>query len=149
MPILLPNEAECIARNSRLPVNDFAKKLTNNLYQMKRDNNDDPNKGCIFFKNNSCTIYENRPIDCRLFPFDFKEIGGEWWLIYYDNINVCKALPKNKKDIDSCAHNIRPLLDMILPYMSECSDPIFSQRLQNQSFKELFPINKIRDDNIN
>lgn len=148
MPILLPNEAENISRISRLGVDEFAKKLTNNLYQMKRDNND-PNKGCIFFKNNSCTIYENRPIDCRLFPFDFKEINGEYWLIYYDNIKVCKALPKDKKEIDSCAHNIRPLLDMVLPYMSECSDPIFCQRLQKQSYIKLFPIDKIRDDNFN
>ena len=146
MPILLPNEAENISRISRSGVDEFAKKLTNNLYQMKRDNNDDPSKGCVFFKNNGCTIYENRPIDCRLFPFDFKEIDGEYWLIYYNNIHVCKALPTDKKEIDYCAHNIRPLLDMVLPYMSECSDPVFCQRLQNQSYKQLFPIGKIRDD---
>lgn len=146
MPILLPNEAENISRISRSGVDEFAKKLTNNLYQMKRDNNDDPSKGCVFFKNNGCTIYENRPIDCRLFPFDFKEIDGEYWLIYYNNIHVCKALPTDKKEIDYCAHNIRPLLDMVLPYMSECSNPVFCQRLQNQSYKQLFPISKIRDD---
>ena len=69
--------------------------------------------------------------------------------IYYNNVNVCKALPKNKKEIDCCAHNIRPLLDMVLPYMSECSDPVFCQRLQSQSFKKLFPIGKIRDDSFN
>lgn len=148
MPILLPNEAENIEVISRKPIDSFAKKLTNNLYQMKRDNNDDPSKGCIFFQNNGCTIYDNRPIDCRLFPFDFKEINGEYWLIYYDNIQVCKALPKDKNEIDCCAHNIRPLLDMVLPYMSECSDPVFCQRLDKQSYKKLFEINKIRDDDI-
>lgn len=147
MPILLPNEVESIARKSRIPIDVFSEKLTSNLYQMKRDNND-PNKGCVFFKNNACTIYDYRPIDCRLFPFDFKEINGEYWLIYYDNVNVCKALPTIKEDINYCAHNIRPLLDMVLPYMSECSDPIFCKRLANQSYKKLFPINKIRDDNV-
>lgn len=148
MPILLPNEVDNISRLSRQPISSFAKKLTNNLYQMKRDNDDDT-KGCVFFKNNGCTIYENRPIDCRLFPFDFKEIDGEYWLIYYDDVKVCKALPKDKKELECCAHNTRPLLDMVLPYMSECSDPTFCKRLQNQHFNKLFPINKIRDDNVN
>lgn len=147
MPILLPNEVENISRLFRKPINEFAEKLTNNLYQMKRDNND-KTKGCVFFKNNGCTIYENRPLDCRLFPFDFKEIDGEYWLIYYDDVKVCKALPKDKKELECCAHNIRPLLDMILPYMSECSDPIFCQKLQKQTYQKLFPINKIRDDNV-
>lgn len=148
MPILLPKEAENIEAISRMSVENFADKLTDNLYQMKRANND-PTKGCIFFQNNGCSIYENRPIDCRLFPFDFKEINGEYWLIYYDNVTVCKALPKDRKEISYCAHNIRPLLDMVLPYMSECSNPIFCKRLDKQSYKKLFPINKIRDDVFN
>lgn len=145
MPILLPNEADSISRISRKPIDGFAKKLTNNLYQMQRDSQ---TNGCVFFQNNRCTIYENRPIDCRLFPFDFKEIDGEYWIIYYDSISVCKAFPTTKEEIDCCAHNIRPLLDMVLPYMSECSDPIFSQKLKLQTYKKLFPIDKIRDDNI-
>lgn len=68
MPILLPNEADSISRYSRLPIDSFAKKITTNLYQMRRED-DDPLKGCHFFQNNNCTIYEHRPIDCRLFPF--------------------------------------------------------------------------------
>lgn len=145
MPILLPNEADSISRYSRLSIDSFAKKITTNLYQMKRED-DNALKGCHFFQNNKCTIYEHRPIDCRLFPFDFKDINGEYWLVYYDNINVCKAIPTNKKEIEYCAHNTRPLLEMVLPYMSECSDPIFCERLKSQSYIKLFPINKIRDD---
>ncbi len=149
MPILLPKEVENIEAISRISVDEFANKLTQNLFQMKRANNDDSTKGCVFFQNNGCSIYENRPIDCRLFPFDFKEIDGEYWLIYYDNVAVCKALPKDRKEISHCAHNIRPLLDLVLPYMSECSDPVFCKRLDKQSYKKLFPINKIRDDIYN
>lgn len=139
MPILLPAEVSKISRISRRRVEDFAVKLTNNLYQMRREN-DDEKKGCVFFQNNKCSIYENRPIDCRLFPFDFKEIDGEYWLIYYNDVKVCKAIPTEQEAIECCAHNIRPLVDILLPYMSECSDPVFCKRLEKQSYIKLFTV---------
>lgn len=144
MPILLPFEVEKLSRITKRSIDTFANKTTNNLYQVKRVD-DDENRECIFFQNNRCSIYENRPIDCRLFPFDFKEIDGDYWVIYYNK--VCQAVPSNKDEIDLCAHNMRPLLEILLPYLSECSNPIFSKRLVNQEYIKLFPVNKIRDDN--
>lgn len=38
---------------------------------------------CPFY-NNGCTIYDIRPCDCKLFPYDLKEIGGKYYLIKYD-----------------------------------------------------------------
>lgn len=143
MPILLPFEVEEISRKERIKINDFAKKLSVNLYQMKREN-DDENKGCIFFKNHKCTIYENRPIDCRLFPFDFKEYKNEYYLMYYGNI--CDRMPTDERDIKICAYNLRPLLDLMMPYLSECCDPIFAKRLANSEPTYLFPISDILDD---
>lgn len=145
MPILLPFEVKKIAVLSRKKEEDFAVKLSPNLYQMKRID-DDEKKGCIFFQNNQCTIYKERPLDCRLFPFDFKEINGEYWLVYYDQI--CNAVPKNEDEIKICGHCLRPLLELITPYMSECSDPIFCKRLETQHYNELFPLSKIKDDKI-
>lgn len=145
MPIILPQEVKKIESVSRKSVESFAKKLTNNLYQMRRID-DDEEKGCVFFVNNKCSIYDRRPIDCRLFPFDFKEIDGEYWLIYYNDIEICKALPNDEEEIKSYAHNIRPLVDMLLPYMSECSDPIFSKRLEKQHFVKLFTIKDLMED---
>lgn len=143
MPILLPFEVETISRITKRSVADFAKKLTTHLYQMRRTD-DDEKKGCIFFENNRCSIYENRPLDCRLFPFDFKEIDGDYWVIYYDT--VCKAIPTDRDEIDMCAHNMRPILEIIMPYMSECSDPLFSQRLGTQHYSQLFKITEIVSD---
>lgn len=148
MPIILPSEAKNIESFSRKPIKEFAKKMTGNLYQMRRENDDD-SKGCIFFIDKKCSIYEHRPIDCRLFPFDFKEINGEYWLIYYNNSDICKAFPKDLNEIKNYAHNIRPLLDMILPYMSECLDPIFCKRLNNQSYVKLFAIKSLKEDMAN
>lgn len=143
MPILLPFEAENISRITKRSIDSFAIKLTNNLYQMRRAN-DDEKRECVFFQNSQCSIYANRPTDCRMFPFDFKEIDGEYWVIYYNK--VCQAIPSNKDEIEMCAHNMRPLLNIVLPYISECSDPIFSKRLLGQECIKLFPINKIIDD---
>lgn len=143
MPILLPFEAENISRITKKNIDSFAEKLTNNLFQMKRINGE-KTASCVFFQNNKCSIYNNRPIDCRMFPFDFKEIDGEYWIIYYNK--VCQAIPSVKEEIEMCSHNMRPLLDIVLPYISECSAPIFSERLSNQEYIKLFSINDIMDD---
>lgn len=143
MPILLPFEAKNISLITKRSIKTFAEKKTNNLYQMKRVD-DDPEKACIFFQNSKCSIYSNRPVDCRLFPFDFKEIDGEYWIIYYNK--ACKAIPTDKDEIEACGYNIRPLLEIVMPYMSECSDPILSERLSRQEYIKLFSVNHLRDD---
>ena len=82
----------------------------------------------------------------HLFPFDFKEFDGEYWVIYYDQ--VCNSIPTDVDEIKMCAHSMRPLLELTEPYLSECSNPVFSKRLISQHYIKLFPISKIRDDQI-
>ncbi len=147
MPILLPFEAKRLQISQRRTIDKFAKKLSEHLYQMRRADNDEK-KGCIFFQNNRCSIYNERPLDCRLFPFDFKEKDGEYWIVYYNN--VCNAIPTDKTELETCAHNMRPLLEIIMPYFSECSKEIFSKRLKEQECIYLFPLSKISEDkNLN
>lgn len=39
--------------------------------------------GCHFLEEGRCSIHNNRPIDCRLFPLDVKKLGGVLtWVIY-------------------------------------------------------------------
>lgn len=42
------------------------------------------NPGCIFHVDGLCQIYRDRPIDCRLFPFDVHETvdGRLFWVVY-------------------------------------------------------------------
>lgn len=43
---------------------------------------------CIFWdgKTGGCTIYESRPIDCRLYPFDILYVGDSYhWIVYSCN----------------------------------------------------------------
>ncbi|MBI4396512.1 MAG: YkgJ family cysteine cluster protein [Elusimicrobia bacterium] len=60
-----------------------ADKMTGNQLKVKTDSHD-----CIFVKDGLCSIYENRPLDCRAFPavtvgntitFDSGCISGEGW----------------------------------------------------------------------
>jgi hypothetical protein len=46
--------------------------------------------GCFFLNSGRCSIHEFRPVDCRLFPLDLKEIDGELsWVIYkYHHCNL-------------------------------------------------------------
>lgn len=143
MPTLLNNEAQSISRKTKRKIEKFANKITDNVYQMRRMTNNE-SEGCIFYYNNECSIYEDRPIDCRLFPFDFKEIDGIYWLIYYTDF--CHLPDEN--EIKKCAHSIRPYLDILLPYLSEASNSIFTERLSEYSFNKLYTIDQIRDDKL-
>jgi len=45
------------------------------------------NLPCPYFQENGCGIYQDRPIDCRLYPYDLHRIvekGGEIEVILYD-----------------------------------------------------------------
>jgi Fe-S-cluster containining protein len=44
-----------------------------------------PTGECVFW-NNKCEIYDYRPFDCRIFPFDIDYIDGEfYWIVYSCN----------------------------------------------------------------
>lgn len=41
---------------------------------------------CIFWQNNQCSIYYQRPFDCRAYPFDVLKINSEYhWIVYSCN----------------------------------------------------------------
>lgn len=128
-PMLLPNEVEAISKKMNIPKNDFSNKIDlakiNNdyslkdLYQMKRVNKDN---SCYFYRNNRCTIYDIRPIDCRIFPYDIKlEKDGNYYLVYYKSDN-CQIMNENISDIKLVSYNTRLFLRLLLPYLREWCD---------------------------
>ena len=56
----------------------FFKRINDEAYNILSHNSICP------FYDNGCTIYDIRPNDCRLFPYDLKEINGKYFLILYD-----------------------------------------------------------------
>lgn len=82
---LLPSEF--IKIKAKTGQKEFANTVTyNNIPTQvikKKQNSDE----CIFWDSEKecCTIYENRPFDCKLFPFDIHEINGKYMWV----INTC------------------------------------------------------------
>ena len=64
-PILLPFEEKIFKKDSNL-----VKGLEKDMFVLKRKRDGN----CIYLENRICKIYEERPVECRLYPFllDFK-----------------------------------------------------------------------------
>jgi len=148
MPVILPPEIEIIKNKYGLQVDDFAttidlgkkekNKSLKTLYQLKKD----PSTGiCSFYKNNQCKIYEDRPIDCRIFPFDIKlKKDGRCYLIHY-NSNKCQIDGAKTDCVKATSYNIRIFLRIILPYIREWTIDRFSQKLtKNRPYTIICPI---------
>ena len=142
-PMILPREAMEIARMTGKEISDFAKLVDfasmhndnalKSMYQMKRQKN---SNACYFYRDCKCTIYDIRPIDCRIFPYDIKlENDGNYYLVYYitDNCEI-KNIDINKlKDV---SYNTRLFFRLLLPYLREWSDPYCSTKLtKNENYK--------------
>lgn len=55
----------------------FCSSCGDGIYNLNLNENN-----CVFY-NEGCTIYDNRPFDCRLFPFDLKKIDEKYYLVLY------------------------------------------------------------------
>jgi len=60
--------------------------LFNNIPTLVIKNKNNSNE-CFFWDSQKecCSIYEHRPFDCRLFPFDIHEINGQFMWV----VNIC------------------------------------------------------------
>lgn len=84
-PFLSPKEYEKIGNLGHV---NFAKKVKiNNIsgYALDKKKKSDE---CIFWDSKKgCTVYSERPFDCKVFPFDIYKINGKYtWVVYSCNI---------------------------------------------------------------
>ena len=128
-PMLLPSEVDMLSKTLNIDKNEFSTKIEfskinkdntlKDLYQLKRQKEND---NCYFYRDNKCTIYDKRPIDCRIFPYDIKlENDGNYYLIYYKS-KECSIRNEDFKDIKMVSYNTRLFLRLLLPYLREWSD---------------------------
>ena len=81
--LLLKTEAEKISEQTSLDIHEFAQEVYGfepYIYEMKKT---EPDGKCFFLKDNRCTIYEIRPIICRFYPFELKNLGNKSYLFSY------------------------------------------------------------------
>lgn len=142
-PMILPNEAREIAKAKNVEIDDFANPVDfakmhgddalKDLYQMKRQDDSD---ACYFYRDSKCMIYDIRPIDCRIFPYDIKlESDGNYYLVYYLT-NDCEVKNMNVDNLKMVSYNTRLFLRLLLPYLREWTDPYCSTHLtENENYK--------------
>jgi len=109
LPVLTPSDVQKISLHTSLSSEEFSIPTTGQLSKIKSKNN-----SCFFYKNGKCEIYEMRPIDCRLFPFDIlKNLQGKFFWIVYNT-----TCPKPIKS-STYFSRIQSLANSLLPYLEE------------------------------
>lgn len=121
-PTLNKNEVNKIIKS----INEYSfyDKVSENIFQLKTINNE-----CIFYKNGKCSIYDNRPIDCRLYPYDVIKDGDKYYLIIYliDCINVDGFLKDNPLDEE--------LIKLIIPWIEDFTNEINYTKMKKCKYK--------------
>jgi len=70
-----------------MPKEQYLKDVTINGKKFKILRNKKNSSECIFWDSKKgCTVYNNKPFDCVMFPFDLFPIDGIWhWVVYSCN----------------------------------------------------------------
>ena len=95
------NEKEEIVKRLGSSAEVWFKKINDEAYNILNK------KGVCPFYNNGCSIYDIRPSDCRLFPYDLKEINTKYYLIKYDLPCGSKYV---KEDVDQVVEVLKTII---------------------------------------
>jgi len=150
MPIFLDSEKRNIAAafsNRKRRTLHFSRHLPepynqSSVWQMSRiekDNEEGRDGGCIFFdtREDKCDIYERRPLDCRLFPFDIKlsDDKTEYIIGYYPDL--CERELPYENEMKKYAHILRPYFFLLYPYLHIITSDVACARLKNAEFRKI------------
>ncbi|MBU1920771.1 YkgJ family cysteine cluster protein, partial [bacterium] len=119
-PVLTQDDLQRIHSYTGLEISSFSEPDKGSLSNMRSLNG-----VCYFYKSGKCEIYDQRPIDCRLFPFDVRHnSNGKLILIWYTDscpqeinaesyISIALTLINEfKHDIVEYSNHVSPLLDL-------------------------------------
>lgn len=149
MPVMFSFECNNIQVKSKLDKSIFSENIKSvikcdfDVYRMKSRKIEDKlgqkKDACYFYDGQKCTIYRDRPIDCRLFPFDIKVENNEFVFGYH---NICSEIcGKNKDDIEKYNYFTRPYIYLLRPYIKE-----FSSSKSSEKLRKSFAFNAYNDD---
>lgn len=106
----------------------YFSKIDNEIYNIKTNKNG----VCIFYKEGKCQIYENRPNDCKLYPFDIIRKDGDYYLILYK----LKCINENKFVEESI--RIEEIINDMIPWIDKYTDennyPKLKQKIDNEDY---------------
>jgi Fe-S-cluster containining protein len=96
--LLLKSEACSILERTLMGIHEFAEEIQSRepyVYRMRKTENGK----CIFLKENSCSIYQIRPLICRFYPFQLKSVANNEYAFTYTEecLGIGKG-PQLKRD---------------------------------------------------
>ena len=86
-PILFANDLFNLTSIGK-DTEDFIQTISVNGTNIKAIRKKQDSSQCIFWDNSTskCSIYENRPFDCKAYPFDILLVDGKYhWIVYSCN----------------------------------------------------------------
>jgi len=89
--LLLEIEVDHISKSTSMDFDKFAEKIKGfepYIYQMRKTEDGK----CVFLKDNSCSIYQIRPLICRFYPFQLKNLGNNRYAFAYTD--ECQGIGK-------------------------------------------------------
>jgi len=86
---MLTVEAERISDETSMVIEEFAEKIRGHepyVYVVRKRTDGK----CVFLDNNSlCTVYQVRPLVCRFYPFELKDLGNDEYVFAYTRECPC------------------------------------------------------------
>jgi Fe-S-cluster containining protein len=130
-PFLTDQDVRNIANSTGLTASQFAEVRHDDrgqpVYRMKQSGA----RKCHFYSPESrkCGIYENRPLDCRLFPLDIARLAGRFVWILYTSCPLDTPLAKEAalEMVASAEEVLLPQLGKNLEAYARCSMTSFEQ----------------------
>jgi len=86
-PLIFPSDLEKLKRIGKA-TDQFLKKKDVGKYSIDIIKKKENSNMCIFWDEDAknCSIYSERPFDCRAYPFDILKVDGEYhWIVYSCN----------------------------------------------------------------
>ena len=135
LPLLTSKDIARIGTATGLSSDDFSSQTSGTLRQMKAGD-----EGCLFYQAGRCGIYDSRPTDCRMFPFDIDrdDNGRLVWIVYS---STC-AVP-----IDSSKHfaQVQKLAQELEPHIADFATQT-SARMEGHDCQILGPVEPMETD---
>ncbi len=119
---LSPDDLEKLSSHCQLSIEQFVDQYTQRVDDQISLIDTPGTDACIFLKNNQCSIYEARPIQCRTFP---------WWIQILDSKNAWERAAQSCEGIN---HPNAPLIPA-LHIEAECGT--YLDNLLEQNFSHI------------
>ena len=92
--LLLKTDADRISRKTSTGIDEFAEKIEGSepyVYRMRKTEDGK----CLFLKENSCSVYQVRPLICRFYPFQLKNLGNGGYA--FSHTDECPGIGKGPR----------------------------------------------------